>query len=106
MMAKVSPSGPKIYPHLWLDTKLKSDKLGHLMNPPTEKLVRKRSKPAELKPLTGFAWVDARYLYPFFTRRITREELSQNRHQMRQLTSKWYQEVREHHHESDYTNEL
>merc|ERR1712131_180891 len=79
---------------------------GHLMNPPTEKLVRKRSKPAELKPLTGFAWVDARYLYPFFTRRITREELSQNRHQMRQLTSKWYQEVREHHHESDYTNEL
>ena len=76
------------------------------MNPPTEKLVRKRSKPAELKPLTGFAWVDARYLYPFFTRRITREELSQNRHQMRQLTSKWYQEVREHHHESDYTNEL
>merc|ERR1712131_10175 len=49
---------------------------GHLMNPPTEKLVRKRSKPAELKPLTGFAWVDARYLYPFFTRRITREELS------------------------------
>ena len=82
------------------------DKLGHLMNPPTEKLTRKRSKPAELKPLTGFAWVDARYLYPFFTRRITREELSQNRHQMRQLTSKWYQEVREHHHESDYTNEL
>jgi len=79
---------------------------GHMMNPPTEKLVRKRSKPAELKPLTGFAWVDARYLYPFFTRRITREELSQNRHQMRQLTSKWYQEVREHHHESDYTNEL
>merc|ERR1711990_721972 len=79
---------------------------GHLMNPPTEKLTRKRSKPAELKPLTGFAWVDARYLYPFFTRRITREELSQNRHQMRQLTSKWYQEVRDHHHESDYTNEL
>merc|ERR1712235_80025 len=54
---------------------------GHMMNPPTEKLVRKRSKPAELKPLTGFAWVDARYLYPFFyssyhSRRIESESTS------------------------------
>jgi len=47
----------------------------------------------QFKPLTGFAWVDARFLYPFFTRRVTREEFKANRHQMRQLTAKWYQEV-------------
>ena len=67
---------------------------------------RKRNKLAELKPLTGFAWVDARYLYPFFTRRVTREELTQNRLKMRQLTKKWFQEVREQHHDSDSMTDL
>ena len=67
----------------------------------SKKAKMRLAKERELKPLTGFAWVDARYLYPFFTRRVTREELAQNRHQMRQLTSKWYQEVSEHHHGSD-----
>jgi len=79
---------------------------GHIMGSSdstrkSKKAKMRLAKERELKPLTGFAWVDARYLYPFFTRRVTREELAQNRHQMRQLTSKWYQEVSEHHHGSD-----
>jgi len=59
---------------------------GHVMKEP-------QKQPQQFKPLTGFAWVDARFLYPFFTRRVTREEFKANRHQMRQLTAKWYQEV-------------
>ena len=81
---------------------------GHIMGgESTRKKKSKRlAKERDLKPLTGFAWVDARYLYPFFTRRVTREELAQNRHQMRQLTSKWYQEVSEHHHGSDCASDI
>lgn len=60
---------------------------GHVMRPDEVKRV------IPFKPLTGFAWIDARYLYPFFTRRVTREEFKANRHQMRQLTAKWYKEV-------------
>lgn len=71
-----------------------------------KKKSKRLAKERDLKPLTGFAWVDARYLYPFFTRRVTREELAQNRHQMRQLTSKWYQEVSEHHHGSDCASDI
>jgi len=59
---------------------------GHIMRPD-------ETKRAAFKPLTGFALIDARYLYPFFTRRVTREEFKTNRHQMRQLTAKWYKEV-------------
>ena len=82
--------------------------LGHIMGGESsrKKKSKRLAKERELKPLTGFAWVDARYLYPFFTRRVTREELAQNRHQMRQLTSKWYQEVSEHHHGSDCASDI
>ncbi|CBY24280.1 unnamed protein product [Oikopleura dioica] len=59
---------------------------GHIMRPD-------ETKRTAFKPLTGFALIDARYLYPFFTRRVTREEFKTNRHQMRQLTAKWYKEV-------------
>nr|XP_039256686.1 sodium/hydrogen exchanger 8-like isoform X1 [Styela clava] len=44
--------------------------------------------------LKGFAYFDAKYLMPFFTRRITKMELIRNRTQMQQLTNKWYEEVR------------
>lgn len=44
--------------------------------------------------LKGFAYLDAKYLIPFFTRRITKMEMIRNRTHMQQLTNKWYEEVR------------
>jgi len=44
--------------------------------------------------LKGFAYFDAKYLVPFFTRRITKRELILNRSEMQRLTNKWYEEVR------------
>ncbi|XP_041061552.1 sodium/hydrogen exchanger 8 isoform X2 [Carcharodon carcharias] len=45
--------------------------------------------------LKGFMWLDARYLNPFFTRRLTPEDLHHGRIQMKTLTNKWYEEVRQ-----------
>lgn len=55
--------------------------------------------------LRGFAYFDAKYLIPFFTRRITKRELIQNRSEMQRLTNKWYEEVRQHpYHSEDETD--
>lgn len=43
--------------------------------------------------LKGFTKVDARFLIPFFTRRITRQEVIDARQQMQRLTSQWYSEL-------------
>ncbi|XP_057291226.1 sodium/hydrogen exchanger 8-like [Hydractinia symbiolongicarpus] len=43
----------------------------------------------------GFTKLDMRYLLPFFTRRITKQELRDAQHEMQRLTSQWYTEVRE-----------
>ncbi|XP_007883746.2 sodium/hydrogen exchanger 8 [Callorhinchus milii] len=45
--------------------------------------------------LKGFLWFDAKYLNPFFTRRLTPEDLHHGRIQMKTLTNKWYEEVRQ-----------
>ncbi|KAK7797116.1 hypothetical protein U0070_014851 [Myodes glareolus] len=45
--------------------------------------------------LKGFMWLDAKYLNPFFTRRLTQEDLHHGRIQMKSLTNKWYEEVRQ-----------
>ncbi|XP_072917790.1 sodium/hydrogen exchanger 8 isoform X1 [Hemitrygon akajei] len=45
--------------------------------------------------LKGFMWLDAKYLNPFFTRRLTPEDLHHGRIQMKTLTNKWYEEVRQ-----------
>ncbi|NWX18427.1 SL9A8 protein, partial [Aegotheles bennettii] len=45
--------------------------------------------------LKGFMWFDAKYLNPFFTRRLTQEDLHHGRIQMKSLTNKWYEEVRQ-----------
>uniref|UniRef100_A0A6Q2X2Y7 Sodium/hydrogen exchanger n=1 Tax=Esox lucius TaxID=8010 RepID=A0A6Q2X2Y7_ESOLU len=45
--------------------------------------------------LKGFLWLDAKYLNPFFTRRLTQEDLMHGRIQMKTLTNKWYEEVRQ-----------
>ncbi|XP_012879800.1 PREDICTED: sodium/hydrogen exchanger 8 isoform X2 [Dipodomys ordii] len=45
--------------------------------------------------LKGFMWLDAKYLNPFFTRRLTQEDLHRGRIQMKSLTNKWYEEVRQ-----------
>ncbi|KAM9343186.1 sodium/hydrogen exchanger 8 isoform 2-T2 [Pholidichthys leucotaenia] len=45
--------------------------------------------------LKGFMWFDAKYLNPFFTRRLTQEDLLRGRIQMKTLTNKWYEEVRQ-----------
>uniref|UniRef100_A0AAY4CT66 Sodium/hydrogen exchanger n=1 Tax=Denticeps clupeoides TaxID=299321 RepID=A0AAY4CT66_9TELE len=45
--------------------------------------------------LKGFMWLDAKYLNPFFTRRLTQEDLLHGRIQMKSLTNKWYEEVRQ-----------
>ncbi|XP_041859927.1 sodium/hydrogen exchanger 8 [Melanotaenia boesemani] len=45
--------------------------------------------------LKGFMWLDAKYLNPFFTRRLTQEDLLRGRIQMKTLTNKWYEEVRQ-----------
>uniref|UniRef100_A0A8C4S4R7 Sodium/hydrogen exchanger 8 n=1 Tax=Erpetoichthys calabaricus TaxID=27687 RepID=A0A8C4S4R7_ERPCA len=45
--------------------------------------------------LKGFLWFDAKYLNPFFTRRLTQEDLRHGRIQMKTLTNKWYEEVRQ-----------
>ncbi|XP_018612280.2 sodium/hydrogen exchanger 8 [Scleropages formosus] len=45
--------------------------------------------------LKGFMWLDAKYLNPFFTRRLTQEDLLHGRIQMKTLTNKWYAEVRQ-----------
>ncbi|XP_066558502.1 sodium/hydrogen exchanger 8 isoform X2 [Amia ocellicauda] len=42
--------------------------------------------------LKGFMWLDAKYLNPFFTRRLTQEDLLHGRIQMKTLTNKWYEE--------------
>ncbi|XP_072169554.1 sodium/hydrogen exchanger 8-like [Diadema setosum] len=48
-----------------------------------------------VKPgLKGFLRWDTKYLTPFFTRRFTNKELRDGRVQMRQLTNRWYSEVR------------
>lgn len=43
--------------------------------------------------LKGFTKMDAKYLIPFFTRRITRAELRNAHHEMRKMTSQWYSEL-------------
>ncbi|XP_042317984.1 sodium/hydrogen exchanger 8 isoform X4 [Sceloporus undulatus] len=45
--------------------------------------------------LKGFMWLDVKYLNPFFTRRLTQEDLHHGRIQMKSLTNKWYEEVRQ-----------
>ncbi|GCB61710.1 sodium/hydrogen exchanger 8 [Scyliorhinus torazame] len=45
--------------------------------------------------LKGFMWLDAKYFNPFFTRRLTPEDLHHGRIQMKTLTNKWYEEVRQ-----------
>lgn len=45
--------------------------------------------------LKGFMWLDVKYLNPFFTRRLTQEDLRHGRIQMKTLTNKWYDEVRQ-----------
>ncbi|CAJ0947684.1 unnamed protein product [Ranitomeya imitator] len=45
--------------------------------------------------LKGFMWLDAKYLNPFFTRRLTQEDFHHGRIQMKSLTNKWYEEVRQ-----------
>nr|KAF6331042.1 solute carrier family 9 member A8 [Myotis myotis] len=45
--------------------------------------------------LKGFLWLDVKYLNPFFTRRLTQEDLHHGRIQMKTLTNKWYEEVRQ-----------
>ncbi|KAF6730397.1 Sodium/hydrogen exchanger 8 [Oryzias melastigma] len=47
------------------------------------------------RDLKGFMWLDAKYLNPFFTRRLTQEDLLHGRIQMKTLTNKWYEEVRQ-----------
>uniref|UniRef100_A0A668AE88 Sodium/hydrogen exchanger n=1 Tax=Myripristis murdjan TaxID=586833 RepID=A0A668AE88_9TELE len=47
------------------------------------------------RDLKGFMWFDAKYLNPFFTRRLTQEDLLHGRIQMKTLTNKWYEEVRQ-----------
>ncbi|XP_053281009.1 sodium/hydrogen exchanger 8 [Pleuronectes platessa] len=47
------------------------------------------------RDLKGFLWLDAKYLNPFFTRRLTQEDLLRGRIQMKTLTNKWYDEVRQ-----------
>ena len=44
--------------------------------------------------LKGFGRLDARYLIPFFSRKITRQELRDAHHEMQKLTSQWYNELR------------
>ncbi|CAD5117971.1 DgyrCDS6711 [Dimorphilus gyrociliatus] len=44
--------------------------------------------------LTGFMKLDKKYLRPFFTRRLTQQEVRDGRTQMNNLTNQWYQEVR------------
>uniref|UniRef100_H2Z3F2 Cation/H+ exchanger transmembrane domain-containing protein n=1 Tax=Ciona savignyi TaxID=51511 RepID=H2Z3F2_CIOSA len=56
--------------------------------------------------LRGFAYFDAKYLVPFFTRRITKRELIQNRSEMQRLTNKWYEEVRSRPSPSDEETEI
>ena len=42
----------------------------------------------------AFSRLDSRILIPLLCRKVTREELIENRQQMRQFASKWYDEVR------------
>lgn len=44
--------------------------------------------------LNGFAYLDRKYLRPFFTRRFTTQELHDCKSQMADLTNKWYQAIR------------
>ncbi|XP_030624466.1 sodium/hydrogen exchanger 8 [Chanos chanos] len=50
---------------------------------------------SQRQDLKGFMWLDAKYLNPFFTRRLTQEDLLHGRIQMKTLTNKWYEEVRQ-----------
>lgn len=72
-----------------MGTALESDHISELTEEEyAEKYISARPE------LKGFAYLDARYLVPFFTRRITKMEMIRNRTHMQQLTNKWYEEVR------------
>ncbi|CAM9794167.1 unnamed protein product [Lampetra planeri] len=75
----------------------KTEKMGNTVE--TEhlsELTEEEYEATYVKPnLKGFLWLDAKYLIPFFTRRITKEDLRNGRIQMRSLTNKWYAEVRQ-----------
>jgi len=45
--------------------------------------------------MKGFTKIDAKYLVPFLTRKVTRQELRNAQHEMQKLTSQWYSEVRD-----------
>lgn len=66
---------------------IESDHISEL----TEEEYERRYVRPEIK---GFAYLDAKYLVPFFIRRITKQEMIQNRSHMQRLTNKWYEEVR------------
>lgn len=44
--------------------------------------------------LQGFAYLDRKFLIPFFTRLFTHQELHDCKSQMADLTNKWYQAIR------------
>ncbi|KAK3547692.1 hypothetical protein QTP86_026941, partial [Hemibagrus guttatus] len=83
---------------LWIFNGIKSAALGntveseHLSELTEEEY---ESQIVQRQDLKGFLWLDAKYLNPFFTRRLTQEDLLHGRIQMKTLTNKWYEEVRQ-----------
>nr|KAF6423830.1 solute carrier family 9 member A8 [Rousettus aegyptiacus] len=76
----------------------KTEKMGHTVE--SEHLSELTEEEYEAhyirrQDLKGFLWLDAKYLNPFFTRRLTQEDLHHGRIQMKTLTNKWYEEVRQ-----------
>uniref|UniRef100_A0A3B3RT22 Sodium/hydrogen exchanger n=1 Tax=Paramormyrops kingsleyae TaxID=1676925 RepID=A0A3B3RT22_9TELE len=76
----------------------KTEKMGHAIESEHLSELTEEEYEAHIyqrQDLKGFMWLDAKYLNPFFTRRLTQEDLLHGRIQMKTLTNKWYAEVRQ-----------
>ncbi|XP_003963383.1 sodium/hydrogen exchanger 8 [Takifugu rubripes] len=76
----------------------KTEKMGHTIESGHLSELTEEEYEAQIfhrQDLKGFMWLDAKYLNPFFTRRLTQEDLLRGRIQMKSLTNKWYEEVRQ-----------
>uniref|UniRef100_A0A8C6MBN4 Sodium/hydrogen exchanger 8 n=1 Tax=Nothobranchius furzeri TaxID=105023 RepID=A0A8C6MBN4_NOTFU len=76
----------------------KTQKMGNTIEPEHLSELTEEEYEAHIyqrQDLKGFMWLDAKYLNPFFTRRLTQEDLLHGRIQMKTLTNKWYEEVRQ-----------
>lgn len=88
-------AGVSLSKTLKLDQPLESDVVSDLTEAEDHQgLEGSLLQPPTAQPLSGFIRFDMQYLFPLFTHQFSRAELRENRLQMSNLASQWYQAVR------------